>query len=152
MKYNLDKDLVKLQSLYPSVASVFDVDFLNNLASGRTELNENDFCIKTSYTMREPSEQFFESHRAYIDIHITLSGIEYFAVSNIESLNMTADYDAENDCLLYDKSSNIEHYLSSQAKDVLIFGPEDGHMTAIGDIEDSVEKVIVKVLCASSSN
>lgn len=152
MKYNLLNDNDSLKAMFPSVAQVFDTDFLNKLEVGKTELNDKEYCIRTGYNMRPIPDQFFESHRQYIDIHITLSGSELFAVNNINELNVSSNYDLEGDCVLFDKCSPIGKLISSHPNDVVVFGVEDGHMTAIGDIEDSIEKVIVKVLVENISN
>ncbi len=146
MKYNLKSDINKLKEMFPSVSEVFEPEYLEQLEPGKTMINEHEFCIKTSYNMRPLNEQFFESHRDYIDIHITLKGLELFAYTPIQELDIVSEYDQEGDCILYDKNSLIKELKSSTEGNVLVFGVEDGHMTAIGDSEDNVEKVIVKVL------
>lgn len=152
MKYNIENNKEELEQLFPSIKHVFNLDFLNSLESGKTELNDNDFCIKTGYQMRNLEEQFFESHKKYIDIHITIEGQELFAVSDISELTDASEYDASGDGIVYSKDNKISALKSSKPGDVLVFYQQDGHMTAIGDMEDSVRKVIVKVLDENSSN
>lgn len=152
MKYNIENNQEELQQLFPTIKEVFNLEFLNSLDNGKTCLNENDFCIKTNYKMRNLTEQFFESHKKYIDIHITLSGQELFAVTNIDKLIDSSEYDSEGDGITYSMKSTIEKLKSSKTGDVLVFHQQDGHMTAIGDTDDSVTKVIVKVLDENISN
>lgn len=146
MKKNIENDINSLKSMFPTVAHIFDMSYLQSLPLGKTEINEDEFCIKTKYNMRNTKDQFFESHRKYIDVHITLSGSELFAMTNIDKLTATSEYDSEGDGIVYDKSGPFDKLISSNSGDVIIFGFTDGHMTAIGDSSDNVEKVIVKVL------
>lgn len=152
MKYNLDTDLRLLKNMFPTVAEAFNLEFLKGLSAGKTMINEQEFCIRTGYNMRPIPEQFFESHQEYIDIHITLEGTETFAVTPINQLNTTSEYDQAGDCILYDRKSNISQLLTTHENGVVVFNVSDGHMTAIGDVEDKVEKVIIKVLVENISN
>ncbi len=152
MKYNIENNLDVLNQLFPSVKEVFDLNFLKNLKEGVTNLNEEEYCIKTNYQMRNIDEQFFESHKKYVDIHITLSGSELFAITNIDNLDKASNYDLVNDVIIYDKNNKIDLLKVSRVGDVVVFYPKDGHMTSIGDIQDSVHKVIVKVLNENFNN
>lgn len=152
MKYNLKTDNLKLKKMFPTVSETFDIDYLRELDQGKTMINDSEFCIRTSYNMRPLEEQFFESHQQYIDIHITISGIELFGYSPIDELKVTSKYDQAGDCILYDKDSLIKELKASKPEDVLVFGVDDGHMTAIGDVEDKVDKVIIKVLVENFIN
>lgn len=151
MKYNIEQDYKALAEMFPTVSKVFDPEFLSGLSSGKTMLNKEEFCIKTGYNMRPLKEQFFESHRKYIDIHITLEGSEMFAVNDIDKLTANTSYDVDGDCILYDKCGPLDKLVSSRKNDVVVFDVEDGHMTAIGDEADEIEKVIVKVLVENIS-
>lgn len=152
MKYHLSNDYDVLKAMFPTVSELFNLEVLNALALGKTELSNEEFCIKTEYNMRKLDEQFFESHLKYIDIHITLEGSELFAVSPVANLDVTASYDSTGDCVIYSKNCACKKLVSSKPLDVLVFGPDDGHMTAIGDVADSVKKVIVKVLIENTCN
>ncbi len=152
MKYNLVQDKEKLISLYPHIEAVFDLKYLQALPFGKTEINEYSFCIKTEYNMRNCEEQFFESHRKYIDIHITLSGFEHFAITPIDKLVKTRDYNKKEDSIIYDRNSKIDKIFCIQENELVIFGVNDGHMSAFGDPQTNVKKVIVKVLDESISN
>lgn len=152
MKYNIERNQEELQQLFPTIKDVFNIEFLNSLDNGKTCLNETDFCIKTNYQMRDLADQFFESHKKYIDIHITLSGQELFAVTNIDNLIDSSEYDSKGDGLTYSKKSPVEKLKLSKVGDVLVFYQQDGHMTAIGDTDECVSKVIVKVLDENISN
>ncbi len=146
MKYNLETNKDELQELFPAIKDIFDLRFLENLQAGETKLNENDFCIKTKYYMRNQNEQFYESHRKYIDIHINLNGSEQFAYNDITKLKPTSTYDHLNDCILYDKKGPYAQMFNTKRADVMVFNPRDGHMSAVGTSDEWVEKVIVKVL------
>ncbi len=152
MKYNIEKNNNELEQLFPNINHVFNLDFLNNLKLGKTQLNDNDFCIKTEYQMRNLEEQFFESHKKYIDIHITIEGQELFAITNISELTGASSYDEAGDGIVYSKDNKISILKSSKPGDVLVFYQQDGHMTSIGDLEDRVSKVIIKVLDENPSN
>lgn len=146
MKYNIVDDKAKLVEMFPTVAKVFDVDFLNGLSNGRTELGEGEFCMKMEYGMLDPEAMFFESHRKYIDIQITLTGLELFAVSNISELSEATDYDESSDLIKYSNKSKVEKLIASHPLNAVVFDINDGHMTGIGELEQQVEKVVVKVL------
>lgn len=152
MKYSLINDQEKLALMFPTVAKVFNCDYLENLKPGKTMINDSEYCIRTGYNMRPVRDQFFESHQKYIDIHITLNGVELFAVTNIKDLIQSSDYDSEGDCFIYNANSPIQKLVSNPPHSVIVFDFGDGHMTAIGDEADTVEKVIVKVLVENFNN
>lgn len=96
-----------------------------------------------SYNTKSEEDGFWESHVKYIDVQIMLEGEEYIAYNNIYGLEKI-DYKEEDDFCSY-KGKELMKILFKK-NDVLIFYPEDAHMTSLNVNESKfVKKVVFKV-------
>ncbi len=145
MKYDLKYDLKQITSMYPQVSQLLNNSDWQNQEYGQYNLTNNDYYVYTEYNMRSTSEQFFESHRDYIDIHLILSGHETFAINHIDNLKPTTNYDKATDTILYDKVGPIDKLKTIYPGQLIIFDVNNAHMNAIGDLDDQVKKVIIKI-------
>ncbi len=145
MKYNIIDDRELIIKKWPMIAPYLNLELLKTFKDGINQIDDDNYFVKTNYSMRKMNEQFFESHRKYIDIHLILDGEELFAVSPIEDLQVIKNYDESADCLIYDKKLDNSTLMKIKKGNLILFYPNDGHMTALGDMKDNVTKVIFKV-------
>lgn len=140
------ENLEKYASLNPLFTQAIDFlksHDLNAMEVGKTELKGTDLVINVAQTTPKTKEQAkLETHNAFIDIQIPLSGTEvmgYTAAKDCVPAN--APYSAEKDITFFEGPA--ESYIAIKPGMFAIFFPQDGH--APGITPDGVKKVIVKV-------
>lgn len=96
-----------------------------------------------SYNTKSEEDGFWESHIKYIDVQIMLEGEESIGYNNIYDLEKIA-YKEEDDFCSYKGKELMK--LVFKKDDVLVFYPEDAHMTSLNVKESKfVKKVVFKV-------
>lgn len=86
---------------------------------------------------------FFEAHRKYADIHMTVEGEEIVGVSDISRVTVKT-FEEEKD--LMEVKGTIEHYIKLLPGKALITLPEDAHMVKLASGSPSaVKKAVIKV-------
>ena len=106
--------------------------------------NENIFVNRFNYIGQKEFDCFFEGHKNYLDIHIILNGKEKLGYSDISELNQVSKYDLENDFIKFE--GPIKNYIDLKAGDFVITFPEDIHMPKISINDETIEKIVCKVL------
>lgn len=106
--------------------------------------NENIFINRFNYIGQKEFDCFFEGHKNYLDIHIILNGKEKLGYSDISELNQVSKYDLENDFIKFE--GPIKNYIDLKAGDFVITFPEDIHMPKISINDETIEKIVCKVL------
>ena len=92
---------------------------------------------------KAPGDALFEAHRQYLDIHITLSGEEWFGHALISSLQEEKPYSIERDVAFY---SGEGVYLQAPAGHFALFMPEDAHKPGVYFKEAGlIRKLVLKV-------
>lgn len=88
-------------------------------------------------------EAFFEAHRKYADIHMTVTGEELVGVSDISRVSVkTSDEKAD----LLEVEGPVEHYIRLTPGKALIVLPEDAHKVKLAAGSPSaVKKAVIKV-------
>ncbi|OGH59400.1 MAG: hypothetical protein A2725_01060 [Candidatus Magasanikbacteria bacterium RIFCSPHIGHO2_01_FULL_33_34] len=126
-----------------ALLEVFSLDLLN-LEEGKHKLSGDNFFLRLNYTTKEESECVWESHKKFIDVHCILSGTEKVCYQDIKKLELKTDYNEDGDYILY--NGDGEKFILSE-NDIVVFFPEDGHVTGImEDIPQEVKKIVLKVL------
>lgn len=134
--------------LGPRFAAAFDWlrGATADLADGRIDIAGDDvFALVQSYVTVPTAEKRYESHRAYADIQLLLSGDEIIHYAPATALRPATDYDAQKDTLLYVDSPESTP-LHCAAGTFAIFYPQDAHKP--GCIHGSaapIKKIVVKV-------
>ena len=82
-----------------------------------------------------------ESHRKYIDIQYTLSGIERIGWKPAKECRVSTPHDDARDVAFYGDAS--ESWVTVQAGTFVVFYPEDAHAPLAGD--GTPHKAVVKV-------
>lgn len=88
-------------------------------------------------------EGFFEAHKKYADIHMTVTGDEIVGVSDMARVSVKT-FDEEKDLL--EVEGPVEHYIRLTPGKALITLPEDAHKVklAVGS-PSAVKKAVIKV-------
>lgn len=99
-----------------------------------------------SYTTKRPDEATFETHRAYIDIQMIVSGREYIMwAPQVKLTQVKVPYDYEKDIVRY-ADPEIFVPIRLEAGDFCVLFPTDGHKpTIMVDMPTEVKKIVVKV-------
>ncbi|MDB1924264.1 YhcH/YjgK/YiaL family protein [Clostridium tertium] len=134
LNQNLDKAIDYICS-----ANLYDLNLGKNYID-----NENIFINRFNYIGQKEFDCFFEGHKNYLDIHIILNGKEKLGYSDISELNQVSKYDLENDFIKFE--GPIKNYIDLKAGDFVITFPEDIHMPKISINDETIEKIVCKVL------
>ena len=117
---------------------------MEELNDGRNEIEgDRVFVNRFRYETLPETETLFESHLAYVDIHLVLEGNEIIGVTPVDDLTVTrTDLEADQvDCF-----GEIAVKLPLESSKILILFPREAHMVKITDQARShVEKAVVKV-------
>tara|TARA_B100001250_G_scaffold397906_1_gene405536 strand:+ start:583 stop:1020 length:438 start_codon:yes stop_codon:yes gene_type:complete len=89
------------------------------------------------------SENVFESHKKYIDIHITLKGEDLMYIGNGKHEKLLVEYNEELDYSLYE--SILDNNYSIKEKQFIIINPGELHINEIK--KPNTLKLVVKKLC-----
>lgn len=140
------ENLEKYSSLNPLFAQAVEFIKSHDLQSmevGKTELQGQDLVVNIAQTTPKTKEQAkLETHNAFIDIQIPLSGTEVMGyTAGKDCVPADAVYNAEKDITFFEGLA--ESYIAVKPGMFAIFFPQDGH--APGITPDGVKKVIVKV-------
>lgn len=133
-------------SLNPGFAKLLDYIRSHDLldaALGRIELDGDRLFINNiSPNPSSADGQPLEMHRAYIDVHMLLSGRETIGWKDSGKVeHIVQEYDAQTDCALSDDKPSC--YVNLCPGDIVVCFPEDAHAPAIG--EGEIRKIIAKV-------
>jgi YhcH/YjgK/YiaL family protein len=92
-------------------------------------LSDTIFALEQKFYTQNRDSCFFESHLDYIDIHISLSGLEVIEISDIDELTIKEKYSSKTDKIIYN-SGNIKNEIILNPGDVLILFEKDAHLCA----------------------
>ena len=141
------QDSERIESLHPQFKRLFEYvksHDLSSLPSGRIELDGDNLFMNVDYpTLKKKEEQILEAHRAYIDVHIPVSGTEiigWCAISDIKTPSIEP-FDDKRDIAFYNATAST--YVEVHPGEFLIAYPEDAHAPIIGD--GKIRKVIAKI-------
>ena len=98
---------------------------LSALPLGRHTIDGDDVFLDVQENRTRPlADALFEAHRRYLDVHVTLSGEEWFGYALTSSLQEVEPYSSERDVALY---SGEGVYLQAPPGHFILFMPEDAH-------------------------
>ena len=112
--------------------------------SVKVELGEGMFAIDAAYLSKRPPEVFFETHRKYIDVQAILVGEEAMEIADRSRLTLDVPYNAERDLIKYALYAETS-VLRAREGEIMVFFPDDGHMSRAADQPVLVRKCVVKV-------
>jgi len=119
---------------------------LQSLAVGKYPLAGDSLYVAVTHA---PDKAFdstkWESHRKYIDLQYIAVGKEKMGVANVSTAKVVMPYNEKRDVANYEAEG--EFYVADPAQFFLFF-PQDAHRPSIKVDEESVHKVVVKILAA----
>ena len=117
---------------------------LSTLPLGRHTIDgDNIFFDVSEVTAMPASAALFEAHRRYLDIHVTLSGEEWFGHAMVKNLEEVEPYSEETDVARY-KGEGV--YLQAPPGHFVLFMPEDAHTPRVFFKEPGlIRKIVLKV-------
>ena len=130
---NMDKACQFLQNLNLDSVKVGSFDIDDN--------NVNGSCIE--YVADGVPGKMFENHENYIDIHLTVAGIEQMAISSYDSVQVIQYYDEEKDIAFF--QGEVEQLVKLYPGNCLVTFPEDLHQPKVRYDDNLVRKVVLKV-------
>lgn len=148
MIYDNIKNIARYEHLLPGIAEGlrFLAEAQTDLATGRINLNGENFANVDVYTTKHVNAVGYEAHRKYIDIQFLLLGEETVFVRNLEDLECTMEYDAERDVAFYRHDDKLATTVTLGNGYFVILFPEDAHEPQhCTNNPMEVKKVVVKV-------
>jgi YhcH/YjgK/YiaL family protein len=137
-------DYVK-RCLSPVTAEHQRLMAMNPGDKARTELAHGVIAMEACSLTKPAGEGRWESHKAYVDVQVVISGTEIMEVADIRDLVLTEDLTPEKDLLFYQAPASCSR-LIARAGFVAVFAPSDGHRPSMAvDAPSPVRKVVVKV-------
>jgi YhcH/YjgK/YiaL family protein len=118
-----------------------------NLPVGKQEIDGNRvYALVQSYDSKAPADCRFETHKAYIDIQMLVSGKEIMQTRSVEGMEVSVPYVADIEFHHTPKSLTAQDVRMEPGLAVILF-PEDAHRPgmAIDDKSEPVRKIVVKV-------
>lgn len=139
---NLEK-YVSLNPLFSQAVEFLKSHDLQSLEVGKIELKEGELFVNVAHTKPKTQEEAaLETHNAFIDIQIPLSGTEIMGYTAAKACTPAdAVYNEEKDITFFEGLA--ETYIEVKPGMFVIFFPQDGH--APGITPNGVKKIIVKV-------
>jgi len=132
--------------LHPAFAEAFDFlrqHYSSDLQPGRHEVDgERIYMMSVRGNGQGHNETVMEAHRKYIDIHLTLEGIDEIGWKpRAHCAKRHTEYEAEGDCELFKDES--EWWTPLPAGTFAIYFPEDAHAPMVG--QGFVRKLVAKI-------
>ena len=117
---------------------------LDGIQAGHYDIDGNMFYLNVfDYETIPEEEGFFEAHKKYADIHMTVTGDEIVGVSDMARVSVKT-FDEEKDLL--EVEGPVEHYIRLTPGKALITLPEDAHKVKLAAGSPSaVKKAVIKV-------
>ncbi|MGL6131913.1 MAG: YhcH/YjgK/YiaL family protein [Fusobacteriaceae bacterium] len=145
-------DKIKNIGIYRGISKNLDLaideilkgDYKNSEV-GKHEIDgRNVFYSTQVYKTKDLENCFFETHKEYIDIQLLIKGEENMAVSTMENLQITQEYNPEKD--VEKQKGECETVVKVSEDNFVIFFPAEPHMPGIKVLENmDVKKVVFKI-------
>lgn len=110
------------------------------------DLGDGVFAMEQAYQTKAPADGRWESHRAYIDVQVIVSGEELMGVVDVSQLSVAEDLTPEKDVIFFNAYEDAS-VLRVRAGEVAVFYPVDAHKPCVtaGAASVQVHKTVVKV-------
>lgn len=127
-------------------------EFLNSISAetkdARYDIDgDNIYAIVMSYETLLRSEAMLEAHKKYVDIQVTLKGVEAYECHSRDSLIVKNPYDTQKDIEFYETNAKAHSLLEIKVGDFAMFFPHDAHMPclSVDGKAEQIKKVVVKI-------
>lgn len=121
---------------------------LTSLPLGCTHIAGDEIFVNHfKYESQQESEGFLEGHKAFLDIHMVVTGREYLGYCDLSLVKALQPYDEKND--FYKYQGKIRNYAYLDKNYLAITFPEDAHQPKIlVDKPELVDKLVFKIRLA----
>ncbi len=122
--------------------------FAEGIDNGKHIIDGDKLYVNVmTYVPKSAELSCFEAHKKYVDIQVILEGEEIIGFESTEELEITKEYAAEGDCMLYALNERYDSVRVKAGEFAIIF-PEEPHAPGIAasDAPSNVRKAVVKVL------
>lgn len=131
MIYDHLDNLPRYAALHPDLRRV--ADFLSStdvavLEKGTMELGGGLRCIVAEYRTAAAEECILETHRRFVDLHITIEGEERIGIAPRARCEPSGRYDEEKDCQIHNGKVSPLHMPAGM---FAVFFPDDAHMSGL---------------------
>lgn len=138
------------KTINPHFAKAIDFALTTDLAAlpvGKHEIDsDNAFAIVNEYTTKPVEECAPESHRAYADIQIMITGTEKFGYAPLNGQQPSVAYNEEKDFSLYSIPENDMSYIRLKPGQFIVFFPTDIHQPEVCNTQpEPVKKLVLKI-------
>ncbi len=111
----------------------------------RVELGGGVFALEQAYDSKPRAAGRWESHYAYIDVQLIVTGEELMEVTDVKRLEIAEDFTPAKDLLFYQPFDDGS-VLRMKAGEAAVFFPVDAHKPSLAVGSPSlVRKTVVKV-------
>lgn len=116
-----------------------------SIAKGRFKIPGSEINgVKLSYTLnRGGNSLVYERHRKHVDLHILMKGSEGISLLDELQGEVTESYNSDEDYEI--KASQLKNVLYVKEKQGLVISNHIWHATGLGNENDIVEKVVLKI-------
>jgi len=143
----------RLEQYLPHSIKASVLAYINNIDSKSvnevTYINEEKVYGKVmSYKLKASDECKLEAHNRYIDIQITLEGIEGIEVYCRDNMEIESVYNKENDVIFFKEDTGKKiAKIYNKPGSFSMFWPEDVHkpMVMVDDENKDIKKFVVKI-------
>ena len=118
---------------------------LSALPLGRHVIDGDNvfFDVAEVEAIAPDDSHLFEAHKRYLDIHVTISGEEWFGYAMVSTLEEVEPYSEEKDVARY-KGEGV--YLQAPPGHFILFMPDDAHKPKVYFKEPGlIRKLVLKV-------
>lgn len=122
--------------------------FSEGIEDGKHSIKADELYVNVmTYVPKSAELSCFEAHKKYVDIQVILEGEEIIGFESAEELEITKEYAAEGDCMLYAMNDRYDSVRVKAGEFAIIF-PEEPHAPGIAAsaAPTKVRKAVVKVL------
>lgn len=133
-----------INRLFPLASEFIHGHDLLSLDIGKHPIGQGLTVIIDEYATRQPNDRYLESHRAFIDFQIVLTGIETIGICPTSRCQTVTPYNQEKD---FEMVSGMMDFITLNENFFAIFFPHDAHLpgTTVNSISAKVRKMVIKV-------
>jgi len=135
---------ISINPLFQTVFQFIKSENMAALKKGKISLTDGIQAIVDEYETKDLTDTFIECHKKYIDIQVTIEGVEQIGICPKNEAEIITAYDQEKD---YEKLACKVDLLTLKRGFFAIFFPQDGHAPGlkINNETGKVKKIVFKV-------
>lgn len=135
-RYNIPENVVK-----------FITNLKDDIATGRHEIDGNNYANVDVYTTKSHNNCPLEAHKNYIDIQMLLAGNEQLDYTDISGLSISENYDENRDVMFFHDPAFQKNTVQLVKGKFVILYPNEAHSPQMNydNKPCEVKKVVIKM-------